>query len=39
METNAIIALVIASLLFIVIVGYIWMRSKHETRYLEGERV
>jgi len=39
METNAIIALVIASLLFIVIVGYIWMRSKNETRSLEGERV
>lgn len=37
METNSIIALVLAGLLFFVIGGYIWMKSQDQTRSLAGE--
>lgn len=37
METNAVVALVLAALFFFGIAGYIWLKSRDETRSLEGE--
>lgn len=37
METNAIIALVLAALLLFVIAGYVWIKNQDQTRSLEGD--
>ena len=37
METNAVIALVLAGLLLVVVAGYVWIKSQDQTISLEGE--